>query len=513
MSSSELRTKLSHLPKSPGVYFMKDAQGKVVYVGKAKDLKSRVASYFGSSKEQTPKTRKLVRQITDFEVILVQNEVEALLLERTLIKHHQPPFNILLRDDKEYPYVRIHFGDPWPRLDVVRRRKDDGAEYFGPFSAPGSLRQGLEAIKRVFPIIRCSPWEFNNAKRVCNYYHMKMCLGPCVFPVAQDAYHNMLRAAMALIQGKNQEVIADLTQRMENASHLEQYEIAAQYRDQIKSIDSLKEKQSVVLAPEFSADVIGWTRNDEVISAHVLAIRNGKVMGGDNFILKDQGSEDDQESLSQFILQYYDKRDLPAKVLIPLSLAWADDLATAISKGSGQSTELKVHKNMTREPWPSLTAIANKNASYQLQESIRNHDQAKSSLEALQLLLGLAILPRRMECIDISNLQGTAIVASDVCFIDGNPEKSLYRGYNIKTVTGSPDDFQSIYEVVVRRIERGIRDGDRPDLLVIDGGRGQLDSALKALAAYPGLGLQVVSLAKSRLEKEKNSNFLYKRNQ
>lgn len=480
---------------------MKDAKGQVLYVGKAKDLKSRVSSYFFESKDHSPKTRKLVRHIADFEVILVSTEVEALLLERTLIKHHLPPYNILLRDDKEYPYVRIHFKEDWPRLDVVRRRKDDGAEYFGPFTAPGSLRQGLDAIYRVFPLIRCSPWEFKNAKRVCNYYHMKLCLGPCVLPVSKDAYHAMLRDAMSLLQGKNSEVLATLEQRMQTAAENELYEIAGQYRDQMRALAALNEKQTMIVADVISADVIGFVRSDELVSVHVLTLRNGKVMGGDHFSLNDGGSLDSAETMTHFLLQYYDGRDLPPRILIPFEIDSLSEIAIALAKDSGQSTEVKCVKNFTKAPWPGLNAIAIKNAQYQLDESIRTHDRARASLEALQSTLSLEELPRRIECIDISNLQGTAIVASDVCFINGNPDKSLYRSYNVNTVQGAPDDFASIFEVVKRRLERGIRDGNLPDLLVIDGGRGQLDSALKALAEFPGLSLRIVSLAKSRIEK------------
>ncbi len=496
-----IRIKLTHLPKEPGVYFMKDAKGKVLYVGKAKDLKSRVSSYFVDAKDHSPKTRKLVRQIVDFEVMLVQTEVEALLLERTLIKHHQPPYNILLRDDKEYPYVRIHFREDWPRLEVVRRRKNDGAEYFGPFTAPGSLRQGLDAVYKVFPLIRCSPWEFKNAKRVCNYYHMKLCMGPCVLPVPKETYHAMLRDAMALLQGKNTEVLANIEERMRQAASHELYELAGQYRDQIKAIANLREKQSVIFAPGVSADVLGLVRSDELVVIHVLMVRDGKVMGGDSFTLSDGGSTDDNETLTHFLLQYYEGRDLPPRILIPYELESLHDLTMAITKESQQTTELKPIKNFNRAPWPALSAIALKNAQYNLDESVRTHDRARASLEALQSTLALDEIPRRIECIDISNLHGTAIVASDVCFIDGNPDKSQYRSYNIETVQGAPDDFASIFEVVKRRLERGIRDDNLPDLLVIDGGRGQLDSALKALAEFPGLALKIVSLAKSRIEK------------
>ncbi len=500
-----VRTKLASLPRSPGVYFMKSSKGQVLYVGKAKDLKSRVSSYFTDSKDHSPKTRSLVREIQDFEVMLVKTEVDALLLERTLIKHHQPPFNILLRDDKEYPYIRIDFSADWPRLEIVRRRQDDRAEYFGPFSAAGSLRTSMEAIKRVFPLIRCNQWEFEHAKRVCNYYHMKMCLGPCVLPIEKETYKSMLRDAMALVQGKNDEVVNTLQSKMQIASEREQYELAASYRDQIKAIDILSEKQTVVLDPDIEGDVVSLIESAEMIAIHVAMIRNGRLIGGDSYTFPVSGLENTAETLPHFLLQYYDQRYLPPRVIIDADLKNMGDMAdiaAAITPEGSKQPELRALKNL-RSPWPDLASIATKNAQYAHDEAVRNLDRRRSSLEALQSTLGLDKIPRRMECIDISNLQGTAIVASDVCFIDGHPEKSLYRIYNVESVQGAPDDFASIREIVKRRLERGVRDGDLPDLLVIDGGRGQLESALNSLAEFPGLSLQIVSLAKSRLENQR----------
>lgn len=498
--NATVRSKLTSLPRDPGVYFMKGSKGQVLYVGKAKDLKSRVSSYFTDSKDHSPKTRSLVREIQDFEIMLVKTEVEALLLERTLIKHHQPPFNILLRDDKEYPYVRIDFSADWPRIEIVRRRQDDRAEYFGPFSAAGSLRTSMDAIKRVFPLIRCNQWEFEHAKRVCNYYHMKMCLGPCVLPVEKETYKSMLRDAMALLQGKNDEVAKALHAKMMAASEREQYELAASYRDQIKALEILSEKQTVVVDPDVEGDVVSMVESADVIAIHVAMIRAGRLIGGDSFTFPVSGLEDPAEALPQFLLQYYDGRYLPQRIIVDASLEASEDIARAITPADSRTPDLRTLRNL-RAPWPDLAAIASKNARYVHDETVRNMDKRRSSLEALQSTLGLDAIPRRMECIDISNLQGTAIVASDVCFIDGHPEKSLYRSYNIESVVGAPDDFASIREVVKRRLERGVREGDLPDLLVIDGGRGQLESALTALAEFPGLKLQIVSLAKSRLEK------------
>ncbi len=495
-----IRSKISALPRNPGVYFMKSTKGQVLYVGKAKDLKSRVSSYFTDSKDHSPKTRSLVREIYDFEIMLVKTEVEALLLERTLIKHHQPPFNILLRDDKEYPFIRIDFSADWPRIEISRRRQDDRAEYFGPFSAAGSLKTSLDAIKRVFPLIRCSTWEFEHAKRVCNYYHMRMCLGPCVLNVDKDAYKSMLRDAMALLEGKNDEVAKTLEGKMFMASEREQFELAASYRDQIKAIDILNEKQSVMVAPDIDGDVISCIESKDAVAIHVAMVRGGKLLGGDSFTFAASGIENPEETLPHFLLQYYEGRFVPPRIVIDRELSNAEDIAMAIKTEGVKTPELRPLKNL-RAPWPDLSAIAAKNAQYAHDEAVRAMDRRRSTLEALQSTLGLQAPPRRIECIDISNLQGTAIVASDVCFIDGHPEKSLYRTYNIETVQGAPDDFASIREVVKRRLERGVRDNDLPDLLVIDGGRGQLESALSAYAEFPGLPLQIVSLAKSRTEK------------
>ncbi|MCX6118737.1 MAG: excinuclease ABC subunit UvrC [Proteobacteria bacterium] len=515
MIDRSFRKKIAGLPREPGVYSMKDSSSNVIYVGKAKDLKSRVSSYFIDSKDHSPKTRKLVKSICDFEIIIVNNEVEALLLERTLIKHHQPHFNILLRDDKEYPYVRIHFGDEWPRLDIVRRRTDDGAEYFGPFSASGSLRQGLDAVNKVFPLIRCTPWEFKHAKRVCTYFHMKMCLGPCVNPIEKQTYHSMLRDAIDLISGKNIEVMEKISKKMQNASNLQQFELAAQFRDQLKAIGQLKEKQAMMLDPTIDADVIGWKYVKNKVYASVLMIRYGKVMGHQNYILNNEGIEFDEgiapeslsvtqnEDLTQFLLQYYDNRDVPSLIAINQVISDPTYLSQAIAGDHDRAITICSVDTLAKDPWYALRDIVNRNIDYQLAEHERSVERSHSALEAVRITLGLTSLPNRIECIDISNLQGTAIVASNVCFVNGKPEKSLYRIYNIETVTEGPDDFKSIYEVVRRRIIRGIKDIDLPDLLIIDGGKGQLDSALSALAEFPETSLNIVSLAKSRFVSNK----------
>ncbi len=495
---AELRQKLLALPRSPGVYLMKNTQGRIIYVGKARELRSRVGSYF-TGKPEHFKTAALVAEIASFDVILTSTEVEALLLERTLIKHHQPPFNILLRDDKEYPWLRVDLNADWPRISKARRKKDDGATWLGPFGGAGFLRTMLDATYRIFPLIRCSPWEFANAKRPCNYYHMKMCLGPCTLPVDKAVYRAMVEDAVAFLQGKNKDLARKLREKMQLASDNQLYELAASYRDQLVAFESLNERQAVVALDVPEADVVALAEGSGLVVVHVLMVREHKIMGSDSFELPtDLGEKFD--ILTQFLLQYYDQRSPPPLLLVPFaSPGWAD-LAEAISSGGGIKLEI-FHPQ--RGPRAELVRLAERNAAYGMSEATRKGEQQQASLNILRERLRLPRLPRRMECIDISNFQETAIVASDVCFVDGKPAKDLYRHLVIEGVRDKPDDYASIREVVQRRFTRAERDGDAPDLLVIDGGKGQLQAACEIAATFPELDIPLVGLAKSRVEKNR----------
>ncbi|MEY4632600.1 MAG: hypothetical protein RIQ81_2720 [Pseudomonadota bacterium] len=491
-TSKNIRDKISGLPATPGVYLMKDVRGTIIYVGKAKSLKSRVSSYF-QKQQFSLKTTALVREITDLEVILTQTEVEALLLERTLIKHHKPRFNILLRDDKEYPFLRIDYKEPWPRIEKVRRRKDDGAQYLGPFGSAGNLRIMLAATYRIFPLIRCTRHEFATVTRPCNYYHMKLCLGPCKLPVDREMYVATVRDAVAFLGGRNRDLVRQLKEKMLAASDNENYELAATYRDQLKAFEKITEKQSVIVGEDVEADAIGFAANDQNTSFHVVTVRDGKVTGSDSFTME-TGAHGWTEAITEFLLQYYDGRTPPPEVLLPEAIEDTGDLESVLH------TRLGFPQRGVRK---QLIDIALKNAQFNLGEAINDNGRRETELEILKDKLGLPSLPRRMECIDISNFHETAIVASNVCFIGGKPAKDQYRHYTIETVTGAPDDFGSMREAVSRRLERARRDGDTPDLLVIDGGRGQLQAALDAAVAYPDVHLTIVSLAKSRVEKVK----------
>ncbi len=497
---SKLSDKIKLLPSNPGVYLMKDSAGKIIYVGKAKNLKKRVSSYFTKS-DLAPMTQALVNQIADFELMIANSEVEALLLERTLIKHHAPHYNILLRDDKEFPFIRINYKDEWPRIEKVRRRKTDEATYVGPFGNAGHLNTMLKTIRQIFPIVRCSQHEFKNATRPCNYYHMSLCLGPCVLAVDRNHYIDILKDAENLLRGKNQLVRKALKEKMDQASQSEQFERAAEFRDQLRALDGLKNHQVAVVQEVEEADVIGYFATDHFIAYHVLFVREFMVLGGDTFIVEDQLSEGaSDQGFATFLMQYYEHRYLPDQLIVPLSLPDKADVLAALDPEKEGRTKIVQDTSAERH---QLLKLAQKNAEFSLMESQKLTPHKQIELARLKEVLGLEKLPLTMECIDISNLQDLAIVASLVCFVDGKPAKDQYRKFEVKSVDGKPDDFNSIKEVVSRRLRRALEnDEDLPDLLIIDGGKGQLGKALEALEEYPDLDLKVVSLAKARTKYE-----------
>ncbi len=499
MVSQLIKEKLKGLPKEPGCYLMKDAKGRVIYVGKAKNLRSRVGHYFQPAGRPDLKTRVLSGEIHDFDVIITTTEVESLLLERTLIKHHKPQYNILLRDDKEYPYLRVQFAEKWPRIEKVRRRKDDDAVYLGPFGSAGQLKVLLDATYRIFPLIRCSRHEFETTKRPCNYFHMKMCLGPCTLPVDSEMYKSMLRDAVDFLTGKNKDLVRGLKDKMQAAAEKENFEHAALLRDQLSAFANVTEKQAVVTFDVEDADVVGFRRNPTRTSFHVLTVRESKLVSSDSFVLK-APVQTDAEAMVEFLLQYYDGRSVAAEVLLPFPIEDDDNLRTVLLEGHPDVGKLTL-KYPERGVRMDLVDMANKNAGYRLDEVERGVEKTRVELDVLKEKLKLSRFPERMECIDISNIQGTAIVASDVCFIGGKPAKDLYRHYVVQTVTGGPDDFASIREVVQRRLRRGVTENDLPDLLIIDGGKGQLSAALDAFKEFPEVRLDLISLAKSKVDK------------
>lgn len=474
------------MPTCSGIYLLKDKDQRVIYVGKAKNLRTRLRSYF-QGKTAGAKLQALTSECKDFDVIVTSNEIEALLLERTWIKQQKPKYNVLLRDDKDYPYLRVDWQEEWPRLEKVRKQKEDGAQYFGPYGRHLNLLYAL--LYRMFPLIRCTRRQFELMQRPCNYYQMRMCLAPCVQAVPKQKYLKMLERVVAVIEGDAKAVKSSLQRAMRSAAKKQEYEEAASYRDQLKALEQTQQRQIAVLTTKLNADVFGLALRESQALIYLLMVREGCISAQDHFVLSCLLG-DERQVLSEFLLQFYEHRQLPELVLLPASVdpALQEVLGGVITVPSADpSFDPSSNQNAEKE----LLALAQKNATQQLQLQYRD---IEAELRAVQELLKLKKLPRIIECVDISNLQGTAIVAAIVCFVDGVPAKQRYRRY--KVGGDKPDDYASIKAVVQRRWRRAVRTNDAPDLLLIDGGKGQLQAARSVIDA--GADLVVVSIAKSR---------------
>ena len=493
---SDIKEKLKRCPETFGVYLMKDRSNNVIYVGKAKNLKSRLSSYFLRHLED-PKTKALVDKITDFEVILLTNEVEALLLERNLIKQHKPHFNIILRDDKEYPYLRIDMQNLWPRIKKVRRRKNDGAVYLGPYSHVSSLNSILDLTYRIFPLIRCSEHTFNTVKRPCNYYEMKRCLGPCTLPVDNKAYKEMMQNALDFLQGKDRTVQKKLKEKMTEASEEERYEDAGRLYTQLQALKIITQAQNVVIKEKRDCDAIGFSQDQDHISFHILNVRDGKITGRDNFITSMRLS-DKSKALSDFLIQYYEKSFIPNEIYLPLTLDDEGGMEDFLYQKDGVKVKILVPQRGQKK---NLVDLSTTNSRYHLEESLTKRAHEQIALENLKEKLSLKKFPFRIHCFDISNIQGTAIVASQVCFIGAKPSKQHYRLYNIDDTRESPDDYWSLRTVMERYFSNLT---EAPDLLVIDGGRGQLSSVLSVAERFPEYDFDIISIAKNRTHYEKS---------
>ena len=495
----DLRAKAKQAPAEPGVYLMKNHLGKILYVGKAKSLKTRVSSYFQSGAQHAPRTIKMVEKVADFDVIVVSTEIEALLLERNLIRHHKPMYNVLLTDDKEYPYIRVDRQAKWPRFRKVRKRADDGAVYLGPYGSPGSLYRALQVMYKIFPLIRCSEHEFKNAKRPCNYYHMKRCLAPCTMPVDPEAYKGIVDDAIQFLRHDNKRAVSQIKKRMRVAADQEDFEMAAIYRDQLEAFATLNREQQVVRQDVEAADIIGVHSSSDIAVVAVLTVRGFALLGQQSYHLERPLSQPLEEVLTSFVTQYYRDRDVPPIIMLSLPLVDTELVTKALSLEKGPFVVPKIGAKRR------LVDLAIKNAQQSFDQEHFRLNQLQTNLELVAKDLGQAGPLRRVECVDISNFQETAIVAAIVCFVDGRPAKNLYRKYVIKGLQSRPDDFAAIREVVARRCQRAEADGDAPDLLVVDGGVGQLREALAA-RSESSCDFPMVSLAKSRVIKEGTSD-------
>ena len=488
--------KLKLLPDSPGVYIMKDAHGKILYVGKAIVLKNRVRQYFQSSRNQAPKVHAMVSHIADFETIMTANEVESLILEANLIKKHRPRYNIRLKDDKSYPYVKVTVQEEYPRVFITRRVLRDGARYFGPYTNVTALRDSLKLLKRLFPLRTCRTMP----DRPCLEYHIKRCLAPCVGKVTEEDYRAMIRAVLLFLEGRTDDVERELEHRMNLAAEAYHFETAARLRDQLSAVRKAAERQNIVTGAG-DQDAVGMARSAAGVCVQIFFIRSGKMIGREHFLLHGSEEESDADILRAFLEQYYNQATfVPREVLLPQMIDAAGqgviERFLAEKKGGGKVALLTPQRGTKHDLVMMATGNAEKFLADEETRRSLADEQTLGAVAELGRYLGLKKPPHRMECFDISHNQGQETVASMVVFEDGMPKKSDYRRFKIKSAEGKPDDFLSMREVTTRRYV-GLPEEELPDLIIIDGGKGQLSSALEIIRNEAGhKNVPVVGLAK-----------------
>lgn len=487
--------KLKLLPDSPGVYIMKDDHGRIIYVGKAIVLKNRVRQYFQNNRSHTPKVRAMVSHVADFEIIMTHSEVEALILECNLIKKHRPRYNISLKDDKSYPYVKVTVNEEYPRVFLTHRVQKDGARYFGPYTNVTAVHESLKLLRRLFPLRTCRHLQ----ERPCLEYHIRRCLAPCAGKVTKEEYAAMIRAVLLFLEGRTEDVERELSQRMAKAAEAYHFEVAARLRDQLQAVRKVAEKQNIVTGSG-NQDAVGMARSEVGVCVQIFFIRAGKMIGREHFLLQGSEEESDEDILTAFLQQYYHRATfIPQEVLLPLELPAAERelLESFLQEKKRQGrVSLLCPKRGTKH---DIVAMAAGNAEKYLSDEAarikRANEQTLGAVEELGRYLGLKTPPNRMECFDISHIQGSETVASMVVFEGGLPKKSDYRRFKIRSTEGKPDDFLSMREVTTRRYV-GLPEDELPDLIVIDGGKGQLSSALEIIRGAGHKDVPVVGLAK-----------------
>ena len=486
--------KLPHLPESPGVYLWKDADGKVLYVGKAKRLRSRVKSYWAQDHLSSPKTRGLMRKVRDLDTIVVPNESHALILEATLIKEYHPRFNIALRDDKSYPYIKVTVQEPFPRVIVTRRLQDDGARYFGPYTDVGSMRRALNVVKRIFSVRSCHynlPKE--SPERPCLDYFIKRCQAPCVGYQSTEDYRAMIDEVVWFLEGRTSDVVRRVRERMLDASERLDFERAGELRDALRHLEKMEEPTVVLEVEGGDRDVVGYARDTEDACVVIMRIRGGKLLARDHRLVEHAEDEEDGAVLGACLAQWYRIAEArAADLLVPFDFEDRESLEASLD-----GTRIRIPQ---RGPRRALVDLADKNAQHLLEEfklaALEADERAADPVYELQRELGLPRLPRSLICFDISHAQGTDVVASAVWFENGRPKRAEYRKFKIAIFEGN-DDFKSMHEVVTRYFARRVAEElVLPDLAVIDGGKGQLGAARAALDALGITSIGLISLAK-----------------
>jgi len=503
--TKELEWKIQNLPESPGCYLMK-SRGEIIYVGKAKNLKNRVRQYFHASANHTPKVRAMVEKVDDFDIVLVDGELEALILECNLIKKHMPWYNILLKDDKHYPYIRIDPREPYPSVELVREQKKDGARYFGPYIGATMVREVLDISRMIFPIRHCKKdIKPGMRARPCLHHQVGQCLAPCAGLVGEEEYAEHIRSLMRFLGGHYDEVIAELKARMTEAAKQMNYEKAAAYRDRIKAVNEMMQKQKAIDVDGEDRDVIATLPIGADALVCVMLVRGGRLVSSEIFMLERAADDEPGEIITRFMTQYYAAENPPAPEILVSDLPQEAETLNELLSEILVKRLVKIHQPV-RGDKAQLVKMAKKNLldeAVKLEKKrLRSKERTEGALCELAETLGLENPPRRIEGFDISNTQGVLSVASQVVMIDGVIAKKEYRHYRRKTVEG-PNDFESMREVITRRLKHGldeIREGktggfaDMPDLILIDGGRGQLNYALSAMHSL-GLNIPMFGLA------------------
>jgi len=487
--------KLAQLPDRPGVYLYKDGKGQIVYVGKAASLRSRVRSYFQESRARDPKTDALVGQIRDIECIVTGNELEALILESNLVKKHRPRYNIILRDDKHYPFLKLTTNEEYPRLVVARRVQRDGAAYFGPFYPATAMRETLRLVRQLFPLRTCRIKIDGKKARPCLQYYIHRCNAPCTSLETREGYDRTVREVARFLEGKNDGLAQELTAQMEAAAGEEKFEQAARLRDRVQALNTVRERQKIISTEDSDQDIVGVVRQGQDACVQLFFVRRGRLLGRESFFFDRLSGSREGEVLSAFLRQFYAREVVPPpEILLSEEAPEAELTAEWLAGRRGGRVELLApQRGRKRE----LVAMAEENAALALQSHLLSRgNRTHAVLDELQRVLGLPEPPHRIEAFDVSTFQGGETVASMVVWHEGEMKKDDYKRYRIRTVTGT-DDFAAMHEAVSRRYGRVLEtDGVLPDLILLDGGRGQLAAGLKALETLGLDYVPMVSLAK-----------------
>jgi excinuclease ABC subunit C len=526
MKEISVTAKLESLPTKPGVYMMRDATNAIIYVGKAINLRNRVRSYFHASADHPPKVRRMVTQVADLEFIVTESELEALVLENNLIKKHRPHYNVRLKDDKRYPYIKITLQEDYPRIYIVRRITEDGARYFGPFTSGRVIMQLMDVLRRMFPYLTCDREITGKDKRPCLYYYIGRCLGPCIGAASKEEYRALIEQICLFLEGKHEKILEELRAEMERYAEKLEFERAAKTRDQIRAVEVVVERQKVVSAAMADQDVIAFARNNGEACVQVFFIRNGKLLGREYFVLTGTQDEDKQEIMTSFVKQFYDQAAyVPPEIILQNEVDEINIIESWLRSSRGYKVSLAVPRQGQEQDLVNMAAenaaetLAHLRAQWETESN-----RYVSALEELAKYLGLDAAPTRIECYDISNIQGQAATGSMVVFAKGVPRKSDYRRFRIQTVKGA-DDYAMMQEVLRRRLKRaGRQPGELeteaseaaeapepatkedswailPDLLMVDGGKGQLHAALEVLREFQLENeVPLISLAKREEE-------------